>query len=354
MKNILYIVIIVAAILISLFILNVHPSSTKKATTSTVTQTSFQSTSTISTIGKYTQSLCLDASENATAMRIAISNGITCFRADIALNQGEINFVSNASKSGAQYLGILDYATVGAQPSRYGCISGCNWTLSTWNASVSNAVLDYPWVKSWEIYNEPLISEFASGYENKSAFDYYNMIKSGYTIIKGVNPNATIVCFGGAQTFPFSVMQNEYAFYRQVWAYGAAKYCDAISLHSYILPYYNLNQSLAGNATIEEELNYTLNLYENLTGKPVWITETGLPSNSNYTLGLNFTEQEQASFLNQDMNFFTSYPFVKRIYWFHLDGYASRGLDYGLLNASTLQPKPSWRAFLCFLHNSTC
>ncbi len=180
------------------------------------------------------------------------------------------------------------------------------------------------------------------------------MIKSSYSIIKKANPNATIVCFGGAQTFPFSVMQNEYAFYKQVWEYGADKYCDAISLHSYILPYSNLNQSLAGNATIEEELNYTLNLYENLTGKPIWITETGLPSNSNYTLSLNFTEQEQASFLNQDMNFFASYPFVKRIYWFHLVGYASRGLDYGLLNASTLQPKPAWRTFLCFLHNGAC
>ncbi len=289
---------------------------------------------------------------NSTAMRIAIDNGITCYRTDISLSQGAINFVSNASKAGAQYLGILDYDTVGAQPSRYGCLSGCNWTLNTWNASVANAVADYPSIHEWEIYNEPLIGEFVSGYENGSAINYFNMIKSAYYIIKSRDPNATIVCFGGAQMFPGSTVAVEYAFYQQVWSYGAYKYCNAISLHAYSQPYYNFSQQVGSGYTLRQVFNFTLNLYENLTGKPIWITETGIPSN-NWTTGINMSEQNQASYLTQDFRFFASYPFVKRIYWFHLVGYNGKNEDYGLLNMTTLQPKPAWYSFISFLHNSS-
>ncbi len=317
------------------------PSTTLLAPTSSVSSS------------RYGQQFCLDASSNATAMAYAVENGITCFRADIGLNQGEMDFVSNVTRAGGSYLGILDYVTLGAQTSRYGCASNCNWTLATWNATVEQALADYPEVHQWEIYNEPLIRQFMGGYENGSALNYYNMIRSASEIIKSRDPNATVVCFGGAQTFPFGAVQNEYPFYAQGWSYGAFKYCDAISLHSYILPYYGLNQSLSGNATVAEELNFTVNLYENLTGKPIWITETGLPSNGNQTLGISFTEQEQNTFLRQDMEFYSSYPFVSKVYWFHLEGAVARGLDYGLLNSTTLQPKESWHSFLYFVSNST-
>jgi hypothetical protein len=282
---------------------------------------------------------------------MAVGKGISCFRTDISLNENEVSFVANESRSGANYLGILDYQTVGAQPSRSGCVSGCNWTLGQWNASVSNAIAAYPEINTWEIWNEPLGEEFADGYENGSALNYFNMIRSAYTIIKNREPNSTIVCFGGAQVYPFSVVEIEYQFYSRVWSYGASGYCDAISLHAYTAPYYNFSQDISGQATLEQEYNYTLNLYENLTGKPIWITETGIPSN-NWTAGINLSEQRQASFLTQDLDFFASHPFVKRIYWFHLVGYAG-GADYGLLNATTMAPKPSWYSFLGFVHNST-
>ena len=301
---------------------------------------------------RYTQQFCLNAAANATAMRIAVDNGTRCFRTDISLNQGEMNMVSNVTKAGGQYLGILDYDTVGAQPSRYGCISGCSWTLNTWNQSVANALASYPEISTWEIWNEPLIQEFASGYENGSALNYYNMIKSAYLIIKSKEPNSTIVCFGGAQVYPMSTAESEYQFYRQVWGYGAGKYCDAISLHAYTEQYYNFSQDVSPGITLLQEYNYTLNLYENLTSKPVWITETGLPSN-NYTAGVSFSAQRQAEFLSQDLGFFSSFPFVKRVYWFHLDGATAKSADYGLLNSTTLQPKPAWYAFLKFVGNST-
>lgn len=303
-------------------------------------------------VQRYNQTFCVNGlPQNYTALGIASSNGIDCFRTDISFTPQQLAFVSNATADGAQYLGILDYNTVGAQISDGACASGCNWTLATWNASVANAVREYPGVTAWEIWNEPLASLFASGYDNGSALNYFNMIRSASTIIKAHNPNATVVCFGGAELYPLQEVEYEYEFYSQVWQLGAAKYCDAISVHVYSLPYDNLNQTLGEGFTLGMFYNATLNVYENMTHKPIWITETGIPSN-NFTAGLNLSEQDQASFLNQDMQFFSKYPFVRRIYWFDFWDSPGGTQDYGLLNGS-LQPKPAWYSFVRFVGNST-
>ncbi len=300
--------------------------------------------------GRFLQSFCVNAG-NMSSMLIAIENGISCFRTDISLEPGEISFVSNTSNRGAQYLGILDYATLGVRIDNGTCVSMCNWTINDWNASIENALSSYPEVHTWEIWNEPLVSLFENGYENGSALNYFNMIRSASMIIKSRYPNDTVVCFGGAQLYPLNQVQLEYSFYRQVWGYGASKYCDAVSLHSYTQPYYNLSQITFYNVTMRQVDNFTLNLYENMTKKPIWITETGIPSN-NWTVGVNYSEQKQASFLTQDFYFFTSYPFVKRIYWFHLADSYSQLDNFGLLNHS-VKPKPSWNAFLYFSKNET-
>ncbi len=300
----------------------------------------------------FSQRFCVNGPGNGTVTDFALKNGINCFRTDIFLSSNEISSISNGTKKGAQYLGILDYNTVGAQPSGNGCVSGCNWTLADWNASVANAIRDYPDVNEWEIYNEPLASIFISGYDNGSALNYFNMIKGAYTIIKSKEPNSTVVCFGGAMMYPVQSAAADYQFYKAVWQYGASRYCDAISLHAYSLPYYDLNQSVYGNVTLGQLYNYTLFMYENMTGKPIWITETGITSN-NWVQGLNMSQQKQASFLMQDFGLFASHPYVKRVYWFNLQGPASGNTpDYGLLNAGTLQPKPAFGAFLYFSRNS--
>ncbi len=295
----------------------------------------------------YGQGFCLNAAQNITAMRLAIDSGVTCFRTDIAPTAADEGYVSNVTKEGGSVLGILDYETVGAQPSPDGCISGCNWSLNDWNASVYNALSEYPEVNAWEIWNEPLVPNFASGYENSSALDYYEMIKSAYAIIKSREPNSTIVCFGGAQLFPISVVRYEYQLYSKVWQYGASRYCDAISVHYYSQPYYNMSQQAEYGMTLGQELNLTLNAYENLTGKPIWVTETGYASN-----GTPRSDLLQAAALRQSMGFLSQYGFVKRIYWFHLAG-ASGAADFGLLNPNTLQPKPAWGSFLYFARNGS-
>jgi hypothetical protein len=298
--------------------------------------------------GSLSQQFCVNAVTNAAAMRYAISSGVDCFRTDVDFNGSQVNAIATEAEEGVQYLGILDYETVGAQTSPSGCAAGCNWTLATWNASIEKAIADYPDVHSWEIYNEPIVGIFVGGYENGSASNYFNMIRSAYSIIKGHDRNATVVCFGGAQLFPPDTAAQEYQFYARVWGYGASKYCDAISLHIYS-PSYDLNQDVSQGTTFMQWYGHTIGLYENMTKKPIWITETGIPSN---IAAASLSEQTQASFLVQEFDFLASYSFIKKIYWFHLSGLVGSD-DYGLLNATTLLPKPAWLSFLSFSRNGT-
>ncbi len=271
----------------------------------------------------------------------SLESGVRYYRTDINLQSSQIAQLAWESKNySAQYLGILDYETLP------GGSANKMWNLSEWNASVANAVADYPEISTWEIWNEPWVSAFETGYMNGSAYNYYTVIKSAYTIIKAKDPNATVVCFGGA---PIS---DTYTFiwYSQVWSYGAANYCNAISIHAYTGAYL-LNQS-----GIAQQWTAGLAAYENLTHKPIWITETGIPSATQNGPQV-YSQSFQNTFLAQDFSFFDSFPYVQRVYWYDLWGLsdAPTNNDYGLLNfsdpSSQVQP-PAWQTFLAIYRRS--
>ncbi|MDE1834373.1 MAG: hypothetical protein KGH64_03485 [Candidatus Micrarchaeota archaeon] len=281
--------------------------------------------------------LCFNSAGNLTAMGMAVDNGINCFRTDIGINsQYGSQYISATSGMGAQWLGILDYATV----------NGLNWTLSDWNASVSAAISQYPEIHAWEIWNEP--DYFRSAYQDWNATHYYYMMRSASTIIKSKYPNDTVVCFGGAAIHAITganhTVDSEYQFYKQAWDDGASQYCDAISIHAYgdggqynfsTLGYDSNGLTLAG------EWGYALNLYENLTHKPIWVTEIG------YEAG-NLTAQDiqQPKFMEQSLNLLSSYPFVKRIYWFQLANYPT--YPWGLIEMPGMQLNPAWYIYINF------
>lgn len=268
---------------------------------------------------------------NVSSEAKALESGVLYFRNDINLSGSEkLHIRSQNLAYGAHYLGILDYATLP------GGTSNKNWTLADWNSSVEYAVSAYPEIDAWEIWNEPWVTAFQTGYMNGSAYNYYQVIKSASQIIKSKDRNATVVCFGGA---PFSY--SWFLWYGQVWAYGASNYCDAISIHAY--------PSLPFNLTEQQAWSAYVSAYENMTGKPVWVTETGVPASSSQYAG--FTPVQQERFLVQDFAFFSNFSYVKRVYWYDLwglsDGQARN--DFGLLNLSDPyygMPKPAWGAFL--------
>lgn len=161
------------------------------------------------------------------------------------------------------------------------------------------------------------------------------MLKGAYKIIEQNDPNNTVLCLGGDNLFLGNISGSEYDYNwaKSLWSYNASRYCTAISLHAYsdMLP---LNSYIPGtNMTMRNEFSLYLNLYENLTQKQIWITESGMPSNNGTgTYGLNNSLLNQAKYLNGSFNLFLSKPYVKAVLWFHLVGFTSNGynFDYGL------------------------
>ncbi len=284
---------------------------------------------------------------NSSSETRALMSGVKYYRTDINLSSVQANqIMSENQQFSAQYLGILDYETLA------GIGANGNWNLSSWNASVSNALQEYPEIRTWEIWNEPLVPQFQTGYMNGSAYNYYRIIRSAYEIIKAKEPNATVVCFGGA---PISEApaSDYYAFewYSRVWSYGAADYCDAVSIHAYAEGAALLNQS--GKTPYWTEV---LSAYWNLTHKQVWITETGMPAYS-YAYPSVYSQQVQNAFLAQNIGFFNSFSYVKRVYWYDLWGLSdgSVGNDFGLLNLSepySGTPNVAWHSFLSIYNSS--
>jgi hypothetical protein len=291
--------------------------------------------------------------ENSSATLASISDGISYFRMDISLNSSEESFVRNMSADGGNFMGILDYETVGAQIKSGSCFAGCGWNLSTWNSSVEAALEAYPEVHVWEIWNEPQISNFQDGFQDGNPENYYLMLKSAYALIKAHNATDTVLCLGGDSVYSSGDTpdQQDYEWAAQLWSYGAGKYCDGISLHAYTGFTYLMNQTPEGGTlSVGDIFNVSLAEYENLTGKPIWITEFGIPSNNapQYGANLGDSDVKQAEFVNQTVALFGSKPYVQGLIWFHLVGEIDPpyDLDFGLLNSTTLAPKPAMYAYM--------
>ncbi|MGC8676275.1 MAG: glycosyl hydrolase [Candidatus Micrarchaeia archaeon] len=271
---------------------------------------------------------------NQTSELAALRAGVKYFRTDISLGSSQESWLDYEHNNyGAHYLGILDYETLP------GGSSNRNWTLAQWNESVKEAVEAYPWITEWEIWNEPLVPQFQTGFMNGNPYHYFLMIKSAANEIRAVQPNATIVCFGGAPVYD----EQAYLWYAEVWQYGAANYCNAVSVHAY------LSAPLAPGENFTNAWAQGLDAYETLTHKPIYITEFGMPASSEVIPG--YSESMQNEFLEESLALFARLGFVKQAYWYDLWGLSDGALgnNYGLLNLtnpSNGTPNLAWHTFL--------
>lgn len=293
------------------------------------------------------------------------ASGIAWIRTDVNFWPGFSQFLSNLS--GENFIGILDYETMGVvSSSSYpgNCVLNCNWTLSDWAGNVSEAVNDYPQIHAWEIWNEPQIQHYQSGYLNGNPLTYFNMLKAAYEIIKSHNSTDTVLCLGGDNIYYWGYSSQylpDLQWADQLWSYGAGNYCNGISLHAYTGSTYLLSEIPTDwtgnriNETIQQIFSQALNSYETLTGKPIWITETGIPSNNSLEMPtpavyptLNNSVARQSLFLTQAFTFFLSQSDVKAVFWYNLIGvnppYQS---DFGLFSLQG-NPKPALNAFESF------
>ncbi|MGC8688155.1 MAG: glycosyl hydrolase [Candidatus Micrarchaeia archaeon] len=293
---------------------------------------------------------------NQKAMLFALNSGVKYFREDIRLEKSQEGSIKNLTNKGANFIGILDYETLGLSTP---CTLNCNWTLQDWDNAVANAVKEYPEIHIWEIWNEPQLPIFQSGFQNGSTYNYYLMVRSAYNIIKSYNSSDLILCFGGDNVYngqpTATANDSNYKWAYSAWSYGLSNYCDAISLHVYTADTFLLNQTAyKSNLQIGKIISDQLNMYENLTKKPIFITETGISSNNgtgipDYIFDDSLTKQKL--FLNQVFSLYLSKPYIKGIIWFNLIGYVNKpyNMDFGLLNNTTMQPKPAWYSFINYL-----
>jgi hypothetical protein len=166
-----------------------------------------------------------------------------------------------------------------------------NFTFEEWNNTIAEIVNSEGFnnTDAVEIWNEP----------NSNAFvqpeTYYKMLKSAYTIIK--NYTTIPVVFAGVSPN----VPNWQTYLTAVFAYNDTQdYFDYMGIHLYDDMATNLN---------------TLQFVKDLTSKPVWLTETGKPTENN-------DEKVQAAYLHSV--YYTFKPLVSKIFIYELkDGYGA-------------------------------
>lgn len=230
------------------------------------------------------------------------------------------------------------------------------YSLASWDNYVLNTMNNYTAIHSWEIGQEypflygdeicppstPYAFSMYGGNFSESASSYVKLLESAYDTIKANDPNATVHClvsdlFGAGYPIP-----NSTTWSNDVWADGAGNYCDIVDLHEYSTPFL-MNQTNTQVYPHESEItlvNDTLSQYENLTGKPIWISETGYESQGSTTLDngtvITFTPQWQAEGLQQEYNLYLSLPYIKGVFWYQVmdDNYTTCTTDcyFGLFD----------------------
>lgn len=236
---------------------------------------------------------------------------------------------------GIKTLGILGFPPDWASTAEKG--AGRPWVykpdLAAWAEFVENTTRHYrDLVQHWEIWNEPNIAVFWE--PQPSAAEYFDVLRAGYEAAKRGNPECRVLMPGLA-----GPLQGRWGmdFLDELLQLGAARYCDAISIHPY-------RQATPEESDLAGDLQHIADLAEANGGRrPIWFTEdcwtTDLPGGS--------TEERAALMLPRCYALALGTGLMERFVWFRL---ADPGVDrfygednYGLCYHD-LTPKPAYFA----------
>ncbi|MEI8247840.1 MAG: beta-galactosidase [Lentisphaerota bacterium] len=94
--------------------------------------------------------------------------------------------------------------------------------MESWTNFLKALVVRYPFVKTWELWNEPHLPG-QSCFWNDTPENYVKLLKAGYETLKKEQPDATVLLGGiGYRYLPF---------YDRILQLGAAKYFDVMAVH---------------------------------------------------------------------------------------------------------------------------
>jgi hypothetical protein len=235
---------------------------------------------------------------SATDAQFAKDSGAQWIRIDVDSNFKQA--VANAKNESLKVLGILG---------SWMFAKNTTFKQDQWTQAVTDYVSNNTNVDAWEIWNEPankaypLMTNNANNNLTQTVQNYYWMVKTSSSIIRQYTPSAKIVLLGGMQIYADSnQIQVDKEFAGQLAQTNVSLYGDAISIHAY-----NWNQNIQ---TVLNQYSQNLNYYKSLfNNMPVWVTETGQPTEYSGEIG-------QATYLTTAFQFFNDK--VSNVFWYSL------------------------------------
>ena len=213
--------------------------------------------------------------------------------------------------------------------------------MKDWEEYVRRVVGRYSGhIRCWEIWNEENGEDFYKPMPDAEV--YVRILKSSYTTIKKVDPKATVVLGGlqmnGIIPNPWSPIKVEH-FLQKIYDAGGKPYFDIVNIHPYVTA-----AKTEGPAYCAKLTRDTVEVMRKNgdAKKPLWITETGLPTDS------NVTEAMQAEHLRGIYRELGAIPEVKALFWFTLHDYPNSicgGEDSMGMIATDGRHKPAFDAY---------
>jgi hypothetical protein len=179
-------------------------------------------------------------------------------------------------------------------------------------------------VAAYEIWNEPNL-DYEWGYLPPDPVAYTNMLKTAYTAIKKVDPNALVISGGLATTGRGSpTAYGDLAFLQGMYEAGARGYFDALGSHPYAYGHAPDDSHPEGLSFDRVEEQHRVMVANGDGQTPIWITEAGWVLQTDWDLGehqdIGVTEEQQAQYLARAYaKVQQEWPFVEALFLFNLD-----------------------------------
>ena len=239
--------------------------------------------------------------------------------------------VKAARSRGLQVLAVVAYTPPWARSAACGTSQSCAPAdPAAFAAFAAKAAARYTplGVRTWEIWNEPNINFWRPA---PDPIAYTRLLRLTTTAIRQVDPKATLL-MGGLAAVSTNAKKHyvsQSTFLAEVSKLGANRMVDAISYHPYTYPY--LPSAKTNFGTAYEKVSATTGNLVAILQKygtpnlPVWITETGAPTNGPGAASdgvtippdtTHVTEGFQAAIAADTIPASAANPHIAAVFWF--------------------------------------
>ncbi len=232
--------------------------------------------------------------------------------------------VAAASRHNIQLIPLLTYTPAWARPGNCTASIKCEPADPSQFATYAAAAAAHyapMGIHTWEIWNEPNITQFWQPAPDPVA--YTNVLKQSYASIKQVDPQATVVSAGLSDPTAGTGNIDPRDFLTSMYQNGAKDYMDAVGYHPYSFPYLPSGPSWTGWYVMSDATPSIRSIMVSYgdSNKQIWATEFGCPTNGPTWRG---DELLQAVMVEDAMQQMSNEPWVAGLF---LHTYPDLGTD---------------------------